>query len=396
MRTLKVLAAVICICICIFTVNSCRKKGDLSAGCDDGSGGGDIDGKSAGQSIYVKKDYLVFSDRNEVKKAIDFLRTLSEAQKDNWERSYPGFESMRAVFNDIVGAEEQVALKYENLSAEALDILANSNEPVEHSEIAKKNAQMLITTTTSDGGSFFDKNIPNEMLSAIVNKKGLVEVNDTIYQFTYLHAKALTDGDEGKIDLLLETTVSVPDKAIIVAFKNNNGGAIDPGGGLWLIDTGGGWDGTTGSGGSGGGSTQAVCPWGSWVESCISNNGRYRVILYIDFVQQLRPTNSNVIETTFKFKVRSLKRRLFGVWYDNYSANLSASGNYNGNTSINCQTQATEIWSGGYAYNSASKTHTFEYPIQVGCSECPAPEVYGGSHTAHASDEKTVSCTVWH
>lgn len=316
-----------------------------------------------------------FENEDALQNTLILLQDKEDTFLDSWEKQ-KGFTSMRKIFNEINEAEIQMDAKYEGLSPEELAKL--EGQPIEHSKEAMMHQDMLVICDTDDGGQYYDKNIHTNTLAKVVNEDGMMIVGDKIYQHTRDKIKVMTKGNLDKISLLKTTVVSNPSESIEVisltttTFKTSSGTL-------------------------------------SFNRTSQGNNGRLRVIVYEDFIQNISSSNSTYKETTYKITVRSLQRRLLGSWYDNYDSNISLNGSTIGNSTLGNTGYSTNIrtyWSESYSNSSNGQTHTLEtflpyYQIPqyspMVTSYGPHPEIYQSSHSGTISrNGKTASTTTYY
>jgi len=192
---------------------------------------------------------------------------------------------MRRKFNEVVNAEIELA-----------DAPLSSGQPT-HSQLSIDFSYMLVTRTTDDGAGYYDPNIHDYGISYVSNHKGVVQVGDLIYMHSDQYIKIITDGDASKLEDLERATESDLENDVEVYPTLSHASYFRA---------------------------------GSWNISGSNKCGRMKVIVYQDFVQNATG-NQNEYTTTFSAKARSLKKRLFGAWYDNWKVNLSMSGEHIGN-----------------------------------------------------------------
>jgi len=132
--------------------------------------------------VYGKNGFLVFSDSRKVSQTLNSLAKMSEEERKNWEKSH-FFVSQQTIFHNIVNAELQLDVPYENMSVEELK---NAIPPAKHSEIYYKylNEGIIKEFQFSDGTESYDYSTCAPYLASILNEDGLFVVNDTMYQFT--------------------------------------------------------------------------------------------------------------------------------------------------------------------------------------------------------------------
>jgi len=113
--------------------------------------------------------------------------------------------------------------------------------------------------------------------------------------------------------------------------------------------------------------------------------------------------------TKYKMTVRSLRRRLFGAWCDNYKTNITLTGNHVGNTAnrwLSNNNYVSVSWKGSYSRATPGQEHTFEmflpYYSPLGLSssdgnlitEGETPQIYQSWHTGRATrNGRTAICT---
>lgn len=316
--------------------------------------------KIKSSSIFSLKQYqrylsdfkiLVFKSEQDLADTLKYLEGKDDEFLLNWEKQHD-FISMRQAFEDIVADE----------------LNFSENPELVHSNLISKYPNSFVIEKTFDDCGFFDKNIHSDYLSKVVNPDGLIIVGDSIYQHTKDYIKVIKDGDLNKIPNLLSATTSISNLGIeVYSIKS----------------------GTT-----------------TFNRSCQSNDGRLRIIVYEDFIQNTSTSDPKQKATTYKVKVRSLQRRLWGLWYDNYKTNISLTGNHVGNSTYGWLTSNSYVfinWSGSYNVASNGQMHTFE--IFLPYSQMPQsnpglrtdgihPEIYQSWHKGVASRSgKTATCT---
>lgn len=206
---------------------------------------------------------------------------------------------MRSLFENITEAEMELSNRLDSLSQDSVNYY--SNRPVLHSSLCTTYNYMLITRS-EEGGSFFDLNIYNYTFSYLVNSFGIVKIGNKIYQFTANFTKTIDDGDPTKISSLINATES--NSQLNITVKRNSEYAM-------MLSKG--------------------VSTSSFSRSKIGDNGRNRVIVYQDWVQN-NGNQAGVKATQYKLRVRSLKRRLFGAWYDNDKRPMGLTWTAVGNT----------------------------------------------------------------
>lgn len=183
-------------------------------------------------------------------------------------------------------------------------------------------------------------------------------IDSTIVHYDYNYKRIITDGDFNKIPGISEKEESDPANNIIVKKLRDNG---------------------------------------SFTRSCEAKtqNNKIKLLVYEDFVQNENdfPGSGTVTTTTYTIKLRSLKRRFWGLWWDNHQTDMKVSGYIEGNYGY-----GWAPWGGGvevyfdlvgnsYVYPyPMDQHHTLVYPIGLAGegigTENEAPTVYTSTHTA--------------
>lgn len=249
---------------------------------------------------------------------------------------------MRNVFDQIVDSEKSLSSRLDSLGGDSSSYYLNFLP--KHSSLCDTYSYMLVNRTLGDG-SFYDLNIDDYNFSYLVNPHGIVKIGPKIYQFTSQYIKTIDDGDSQKIPNLLNATVSDPNNNITVKTIH-----VD-----YIV-------------------LHKEATTSTFVRSAVGNNGRNRVIIYQNW-DQITTSQAYVMITTYKVRVRSLKKRMFGAWYDNDKRNLSISGNVTGNITygkLANNSFITVSWSFGVS-NFANNVHTWDYFL---------PNMYGMNQTA--------------
>ncbi len=290
--------------------------------------------KSASQN-----NYITFANDAAFYAAVAQVANFSPAERISWENQQ-NIVSMYTIFESIVDAELLLS-----------DAALNADGSVQHSEAAKNNPSVLYEQVQDDG-NFYDINIHNYAFSRVVNKNGLVKIGNKIYQHTYKYTKTLSEPNLNKIALLIEAEGSDAANGIEVIVAN------------------------------------PFARFGSRSRSCVANDRRLRGILYEEFVQNAVPGSPNLAKTFYSTKSRSLQKRLFGAWYDNFRTDHTSGGSHFGNivtgVFLGSGTVTMVDYSGAYNDASAGTTHTLQIalPRQVFTASNPyfQTDISGSNH----------------
>ena len=286
---------------------------------------------------------------------------------------------MRRAFRELVEAELSLSERLENLSEDSITYW--KSQPVQHSTCYSNYQHMVITVTDNDT-SFFDLNIYDYNFSYLANTYGIVKVGGLIYQFTKDYVKYIDNGDPALISSLLTATSSDASNNIVVkpiyysvsAFAREN-------------------------------KKSSMQGTSTFVRSAAGNNGRFRVYVYQDWLQNTSSVDAQLKVSSYWVKVRSLRRRLFGAWYDNYNEWLSCSGNIVGNQTwgqlSNNISNLTINWTAGFNESSPTMDHTLQFflPRNQGFTSSMRelrtdgyhPEIYSSSVTGNAVNVQATS-----
>lgn len=314
-------------------------------------------------------DFLTFDNVREFDSTLNVLLESSIAVLDAWEASN-NFFSMRKAFNELVDAEAELSERFDNLSQDSIDYW--SSQPIQHSAVLNDYTHMVLTETYNDT-SFFVPNIHNYNFSFLVNTYGVVKVGGIIYQYTRDYIKYIDNGDQSHIATMLAATTSDSSNHIVVRPIHSEISAYAR-------------------------PDRIMQGTSTFVKSNITTNGRYRVIVYQDWVQNTSATDPLLKVTKYTVRVRSLKRRLWGLWYDNHKEWLTSTGNFSGNSTwgvlADNTTHYTINWTGSFNVAASQSTHTFDFylPWNQGFTTSMYqlrtdgyhPELYSSSITGNA------------
>lgn len=159
--------------------------------------------------INVKNNVLVFNNWAQVDSTVDYLNDKGENFIDQWEQNL-GFVSLRKTFNQFVDAETKMDVK---LDKDFKGKEKNITEEIflqRHNPIVNKFENSVTLVIMKDGGKFYDMNINlnYDYLAPLVNKNGIIVVDNIIYRFTMKDVRVITDGDWAKLPELLSDNSS--------------------------------------------------------------------------------------------------------------------------------------------------------------------------------------------
>ncbi|MBO0948830.1 hypothetical protein [Fibrella forsythiae] len=166
---------------------------------------------NAGNNTTQQKSYLTFKNFDEFYQTIDKLNKQSDVQQKAWDESQ-GFISLRQLFNRVV---EEEASAYEQ--EDKLSLINPKNHP---SHLQSKTAVTLgemIIYDQENGGVVL--NLANPMMAAVLNKQGVVCVDNTFYQFSYDAVKSTPKKSDANSEQCIRAMANtqVSDKAEQIA-----------------------------------------------------------------------------------------------------------------------------------------------------------------------------------
>jgi hypothetical protein len=154
-------------------------------------------------TVRVKNGYLEFKDDQTFQQIRSDFKTLSQKDVANWEAKFSGFVSQRSLYEKAIDEETRF---YESKEA----VLLGKN----HSPFVEQHSDLFIF----DDEGVFELNLPytEEMISYFVNKDGLLKVGTKLYQYSRNSIKVIVDGDERKLKLLPEISLSSKEHGVLV------------------------------------------------------------------------------------------------------------------------------------------------------------------------------------
>lgn len=123
-----------------------------------------------------------------------------------------------------------------------------------------------------------------------------------------------------------------------------------------------------------------------------TQNNKIKLLVYEDFVQN-HDEEQNIgfwTATTYTIKLRSLKRRFWGLWWDNHKTSMKVAGSIDGNDGWGFASWGAVLYFdlAGIGYSipyPSQEEHTLVYPIGIGgegiFTENQEPTVYTSTHT---------------
>lgn len=243
-------------------------------------------------SLMLSANFLSFKDFADVETTIATLEEYDENTIKDWEKTN-NFVSLQTIYDRIMEQEEKYCDSLETIYTSIEDVQKLENI---HSDIFNKYSDILIERKFSDGGVYYDLDISNSDYARIVNKDGIVKIGNDIYQFKDGVTKIIEGGDVSKIDILDDIDSTDEDLGIKV---NKD--------------------------------VKLIYTKNTFRKSETNNIGKYRVILYHDFLQNYI-FNFTEVCTVQHSRVRSLKKRLFGLYYIDHRTKITINSSFVGST----------------------------------------------------------------
>jgi hypothetical protein len=239
-----------------------------------------MENPQSGGAISAKDGILRFKDKETFSTTVQKLSLMTKEQADAWEQKY-NFTSQRAIFNKIAEAElahDELAKKME--VAEALKL-------PQHSDLYR---QYLNAGLIKENDDTYNYSIFSGFYAPVVNEKGIVVIDNAIYQLTSTGMKILTDGDFSKISLLMNATQTDKSNNIIVKVIQSAAAEKSE-------------------------STRGMFNWSGssgWVSSGNCNNCK-RVLMTVTFSSDLSGGGSTCLDR-YDINVQCQQRNFWGNW----------------------------------------------------------------------------------
>jgi hypothetical protein len=251
-------------------------------------------------------------------------------------QSRGGFVSMQDAFNQLLADEETITASLElQYPAGPASVYDNT-----HSLLTATYPNSFYVAGNDAEGYYYEINTFDRSVSDKINADGIVAIDSTIVQYTKDYYKVWINGDISNTSLLRNTNSSTSD-IIVINIKSSisisEGHSRAPQ--LWLPNL----------------------FWNRSCQNTVRVGGRNRrVIGYIDFNNyRINPyyVNYIVYNTRYFTTSRSLKGRLFGVWYDNWYTGHQQKGSIVGNFTSGV---GRNIYTGQWQYTTVNWNDGFD------------------------------------
>jgi len=262
----------------------------------------------------MSEGYLRFADQRTFDQTVAMLQKLSPAARASWEKRL-GFRSMRDEFERTLMAEEQYFGVSRSRAEVSARISSSDGGPVAF------NPRAVLVVVSRDGARHFELNASSEAIASVLNADGLVQIGSDVFVYSR----------SGRLPRAL---IAAARYIKVVEEGEPGGGGAASSGPAYEIKK------------------ISVPPNGTWNEANTVISGDCKIILYVNFDQI---ESENTTTTSFRLRVRSLRRTVFG-WDKNDKANINLRGYYAANR---FPTPANSAWN----VTSAGKTHTLDYPV---------------------------------
>lgn len=270
-----------------------------------------------GNNATQQKSYLTFKSFDELYQTVDKLNKQSNVQQKTWDQS-KGFTSLRQLFEQVID-EEALAYEAEN---KLFLIDPKANPLHQRSRTASTLGEMVIYDTKNGGVVL---NLANPAMATVLNKQGIVCIDQTLYQFSYDAVKSTPKRSDKVAEQSISAMIDArtPDEANQIAV-NVIRHKLKP------INT---------PQARGGFSRPFSCESASgdpfewkmiaYVDEAVWERTEYRQIFNYTVYSNYGYTPSTAVqfvEAMAQITVRTLKRGFWGAWYDRDSQQQTLSG----------------------------------------------------------------------
>jgi hypothetical protein len=177
-----------------------------------------VDSKEFNSEIKVKDGYLVFSNYNVFEKTRKQLVGYNRTQLDDWESKFSTFTSQRYIFEKAIDDQEAYLSHLEDLvKSEKVSLESVLNNYNIFSPYVEENREVFTFDDHVFGLTIanYDRNI-----EYFVGKNGLIQIGDTVYQYSGNYKRATHKDNQKEISVLKHyTTNSTDDKVIVTEIQ---------------------------------------------------------------------------------------------------------------------------------------------------------------------------------
>lgn len=167
-----------------------------------------------GPGVTVKDGYLKFNSYQDFLTTRESLSKQSTEGLNSWESQFSGFESQRALFESLLDEDIAHRRRLESLPSEQLEKLKGSkNKDFIYAVGILENKHLL---SFDEYGYYLSLSSHEEGIERFVNKAGLVQIGDSLYEYSQKYIKIIRDGDARKLALLKDITESSKEKGVDV------------------------------------------------------------------------------------------------------------------------------------------------------------------------------------
>jgi hypothetical protein len=168
--------------------------------------------------ISVKDGMLVFKDQQVYQKTIESLSGLSREALNNWEGSFEEFQSQRFIFEKAVDEDYQFIGELERQLEDGIISEADFTNPEEvFAPYVELNKDLF--AFTGEGGFSLKVAYYSPQIEYFLNRDGLVQIGDSIYQYKEGYMRIITDGDLSKVESLDSHFVSTENITVAKLYR---------------------------------------------------------------------------------------------------------------------------------------------------------------------------------
>lgn len=299
---------------------------------------------------------LVFKDRVHFQ-----LIVFSNANKKNEQKNSAGFAarsgggssfiSMKTAYDSLNNSQLRISDSLELLETNNPGTVSVTTFNETHSPLLRQFDGSYFINTLPDGTKCLEINARDFSIAEIINKDGFVQIGDTLHKINFDTLKMKIGGNPSDTTLLNNATVSDPANGIIITVQIPNGTL----------------------------SRITGFPEHAAIrKDCRKTSGRARVIGYYNMITYRFSQTPLVFVPEHWVRAIALRRRLFGVWWDNAGsgADISVSWNTSGNTSSGFFVPNPNTFTGGSVSwgVSGSDGRNFGSPFERPISYNPATQ----------------------
>ena len=165
----------------------------------------DVSPQEADFTVRVKNGYLEFKDQATFDEINSSLKDKDREALDAWESQFKGFTSLRSVDEKSIDAQDEYFDKLSKMDEEELKtIKQQKGDDFFYSDFLLNHKDIFIL----EGEGVYHLNLPLFVFDKVkfLNRKGLVQIGDSLYQYGANTIKIIQDGNYQKLKGLSRVT----------------------------------------------------------------------------------------------------------------------------------------------------------------------------------------------